>query len=280
MKVVNEYVQHPDQSFRLLRFEVGAFGLERHRHSHWELTWVEHGSGVRLISENASPFASGDMVLLAGNLPHTWKSLKSEGVEMHVATVLQFPAELLDIAVLPELSQLRPLVLMARRGASIGGEARNIVAKHLQEMHSLDALGKVLGLYSILRCLSLNMDDIDPVANLACKVIDHSLVDSRIDRVLLWIQDNIGSQLFLQDAADLAHVSCGAFSRFFRRATGKTYTVYVNDVRCAQACAMLSESVLPVSTIAIECGFESNSNFNRQFLSRLGVSPREYRKNV
>jgi hypothetical protein len=87
------------------------------------------------------------MVLLAGILPHTWKSLQSEGATQHVATVLQFPAELLDIAALPELSQLRPLMLLARRGASIGGEARQMVAGHLQVMHAKDALGKVLVLY-------------------------------------------------------------------------------------------------------------------------------------
>ena len=280
MKVVKEHVQHPDQSFRLLRFELGAFGLERHRHSHWELTWIERGSGVRLVSENASPFASGDMVLLAGNLPHTWKSLQSEGATKHVATVLQFPAELLEIAALPELSQLRPLMLLARRGAIIGGEARQMVARLLQEMHAKDALGKVLVLYDILRCLSLHMGDLRPVANLACKPIDHSAVESRIDGVFQWIHTNISSELRMQDAAALAHVSCGAFSRFFRRETGKTYTDYVNDVRCAQACAMLSESALPVSTIAADCGFGTNSHFNRQFLSRLGVTPSAYRRNM
>jgi AraC-like DNA-binding protein len=278
MKVVNEHVQHPDQSFRLLRFELGSFGLERHRHPHWELTWIEQGSGVRLVSENASPFTSGDMVLLAGNLPHTWKSLKSAGAIKQVATVLQFPGELLDIAALPELAQLRPLMLLARRGASIGGEAQQLVARHLQEMHTKDALGKVLGLYDILRCLSLHMGDLKPVANLAYKAMDHPAVDSRIDFVLQWIHANIGSQLQMQDAAALAHVSSGAFSRFFRRETGKTYTNFVNDVRCAQACALLSESSLPVSTIATDCGFETNSNFNRQFLARLGVTPRAYRK--
>jgi AraC-like DNA-binding protein len=280
MKVANEHVQHPDHAFRLLRFELGAFGLAQHRHPHWELTWIEQGSGVRLVSENASPFTSGDMVLLAGNLPHTWKSLKSDGAIKHVATVLQFPAELLEIAALPELAQLRPLMLLARRGACIDGEAKRLVARHLQEMHAKDALGKVLGLYDILRSLSLHIGDISTVANLACGAIDHAANDSRIDRVLQWIHANIGRQLLLQDAAALAHVSRGAFFRFFRRETGKTYTDYVNDVRCAQACAMLSESALAVSSIGTECGFESNSNFNRQFVARLGVTPRAYRRSV
>ena len=280
MKVAIERVLHPDQSFRLLRFEVGAFGLELHRHSHWELTWVECGSGVRLISENVSPFTSGDMVLLAGNLPHTWKSLKSKEAITHVATVLQFPAELLDVAALPELVQLRPLTLLARRGASIGGKTKQLVARQLQEMLAKDSLGKVLGLYEILRCLSLHMGDLKPVANLACKAMEPSAVDTRIDRVLQWIHANIASQLLLQDAAALAHVSPAAFFRFFRRETGKTYTNYVNDVRCAQACAMLSESTLPLATIATECGFASNSNFNRQFVARLGVTPLTYRRGI
>lgn len=278
MKAVNEHVQHPNQSFRLLRFEVGAFGLERHRHPHWELTWIERGSGVRLVSATASPFASDDMVLLAGNVPHTWKSLNPGGPSTNVATVLQFPAELLDIAILPELSQLRPLMLLARCGASIVGDARRLVSWHLQEMHTKDPLGRVLGLYDILRCLSLNMGDIYPVTNLACNATENSNRSTRIDRVLQWIHAQTGGPLHMRDAAALAHVSPAAFSRFFRRETGKTYTDYVNGARCAQACALLSESSLPVSAIATECGFETNSHFNRQFLARLGITPRAYRK--
>lgn len=33
----------------------------------------------------------------------------------------------------------------------------------------------------------------------------------------------------------------------------------------------------PITEIAYECGFRNQSNFNRVFLARTGMTPREYR---
>lgn len=62
---------------------------------------------------------------------------------------------------------------------------------------------------------------------------------------------------------------------------GKTFTRYVNDVRCSEACVRLSQSERPIAVIAGECGFTSIAHFDRQFLARMKNStPREYRRNT
>lgn len=43
---------------------------------------------------------------------------------------------------------------------------------------------------------------------------------------------------------------------------------------------MLSESALPVSTIATDCGFDIISHFNRRFLAKVGMKPSVYRKGL
>lgn len=72
--------------------------------------------------------------------------------------------------------------------------------------------------------------------------------------------------------------SPAAFSRFFQRETGKTYTQYVNDLRCAEACVLLREPTLPVATIAADCGFRTSSHFNREFRARMKTTPRAWRQ--
>jgi AraC-like DNA-binding protein len=144
-------------------------------------------------------------------------------------------------------------------------------------MHATDAIGRLLGLFGILRCLALHMDDLHPIAHLEFAAATR-IRDARVDRVVQWMHVNLGAALRMEEAAAQAHISTAAFSRFFKRETGKTFTDYLNDVRCAQACAWLSDSVLPVSTITSQCGFETSSHFNRQFKSRFGVTPRDYRK--
>ena len=84
-------------------------------------------------------------------------------------------------------------------------------------------------------------------------------------------------ELTVEDAARIAHVTPAAFSRYFRREVGKTFTRYVNDVRCSEACLMLRLTGRPVAAVARECGYTTLSHFNRQFRLRHGMTPREFR---
>jgi AraC-like DNA-binding protein len=99
----------------------------------------------------------------------------------------------------------------------------------------------------------------------------------RIDQTLDWIRRNLARDLTVAEAARIAHVTPAAFSRFFRREVGKTFTRYVNDVRCSEACLKLRLGGRPVAAVASECGYTTLSHFNRQFRLRHGLSPREFR---
>ena len=70
------------------------------------------------------------------------------------------------------------------------------------------------------------------------------------------------------------------FSRFFRRATGNTFTDFVNHVRINRACQLLMESDRLINHIGYEVGFNNIANFNRRFLDIKGMTPSEYRKQV
>ena len=54
---------------------------------------------------------------------------------------------------------------------------------------------------------------------------------------------------------------------------------YVTMFRISKACEMLAETELPVSEIALLCGFGGISQFNRSFRADTGTTPRDYRKN-
>jgi AraC-like DNA-binding protein len=99
----------------------------------------------------------------------------------------------------------------------------------------------------------------------------------RIERLLRWIYENLGSPLAVSDAAGLLAVSPAAFSRTFRRAVGKPFNEYVNDLRIAQASLELLRSERPIAEIAQRCGYPTLSNFQHQFQQRHGIPPRQYR---
>lgn len=93
-----------------------------------------------------------------------------------------------------------------------------------------------------------------------------------------FLNQNYQRSIFLNEAAEVAHLSAAAFSRFFRKTAGKTFTAYVNELRVAQACRFLIETDRNIAAVALDCGFENLSNFNRRFQELKKMSPREFRR--
>jgi hypothetical protein len=68
-------------------------------------------------------------------------------------------------------------------------------------------------------------------------------------------------------------MSVPAFTRFFRKSTGKTFVEYLTELRVGSACAFWWRPTGPVTQICYAAGFNNLSNFNRRFaISR--ASPR------
>lgn len=67
-------------------------------------------------------------------------------------------------------------------------------------------------------------------------------------------------------------------STAINRATGKNVSQYVNECRIAEACTLLSETANPVTEIMFEVGFQTKSNFNREFRRVTDMTPLEWRQ--
>lgn len=281
MNIVQEHITHPDRAFRVLRLELPAFRGGRHRHRQLELTWIEQGTGLRCVGDSVEPYAPGDMVLLGPHVPHEWLSAGiSPAQALHTATVLQFPPELLDQPALPELAPLRALAERAGRGLRVDEPGRSALAGVLQTLPGRSGLAGVAALMELLGLLLQHADSLVPLASRAATKGGKLSADRdrRVSRVVDWVQHHLDSPLTVEAAARLVHVSPAAFSRFFSREVGKSFTQYVNDVRCGEACLQLRDSDQPVARIAQACGFETMSHFNRQFKLRTGLSPRDFRR--
>jgi len=280
VKVHSETITHPSQAFRSLRFEVPAFAGELHRHRHIELTWIESGTGLRFVGDDASAFDSGDLVLVGSQTPHCWVSAPDSAP--HRATVIQWAPEFLTQPGLPELATLAPLMERASVGLAVVGRTHTRITEQLLALQNASALARLGGLVTIFDALTQIPSDLVPIAHSAIRGAGPNTRSAsalrRIDRVLEWIHRELGRPLTTTEAADIARVTPKAFSRYFRNAVGKPFTQYINDVRCGEASLRLRRSDSPIGTIAADCGFETLSHFNDQFRRRLGVTPRAFRQ--
>jgi AraC-like DNA-binding protein len=281
MRVFRERINHPHQAFRFQHFETDAFRTEPHRHDHLELTWIEAGEGVRFVGDSAAPFTAGDLVLIGANVPHGWISSPGRLTGPAAATVAQFLPELFLQPALPELARVAPLAERAAAGLQIQGVCQSLVTEILRKIRGSGAIARLAGLLEILELLVSHERSMKRIATSAMRSIDgrqeKPATDQRVDRIIGWIHRHMANDLRVGAAADIAKVTPAAFSRFFRREVGKTFTQYVNDVRCSEACIQLRRTDKAISVVAHRCGFETLSHFNRQFRRRTGMTPRAYR---
>lgn len=100
------------------------------------------------------------------------------------------------------------------------------------------------------------------------------LVGDAIDYIL----ENLSADVRLSEAAHRAAMSESAFSRYFKAASGSTFTDMVRRLRLTRARWLLERTDQRIASIATTVGYSNLSNFNRQFLRAYGVTPRDHRR--
>lgn len=94
------------------------------------------------------------------------------------------------------------------------------------------------------------------------------------------ILGHLTEPLTLEEVARQAGVSPFHFCKIFKRATGLTFTEFVNRARVEQAKRLLLKPQARITEIAYDVGFQSLSQFNRSFRRVTDESPTEYRAHV
>lgn len=100
----------------------------------------------------------------------------------------------------------------------------------------------------------------------------------RLKPILQYVSDNYGTDISIEDAAEMASMSPTYFMKFFKKRLGITFVNYLNQVRLENAQLFLKTSDMNISEICEKCGFHNFSYFIRTFKSALGCTPKDFRK--
>ena len=93
-----------------------------------------------------------------------------------------------------------------------------------------------------------------------------------------YINQNYMYDLPLEKLASIAGYSKYHFSRIFKEYNGMSYIQYINSKRIKAAERLMADSSLPITEVAMQCGFSSLTTFNRAFRKAKGCTPTEFRK--
>jgi len=263
-------------SFYSTKITVQSFEFKWHYHPEYELTYIVRGSGYRIVGNSHEHFASGDLVLLGSNLPHTWWGKNEDGSRSE-AIVIQFSNEFIEPFLrLNEGHAIKALLESAAKGLRF--ESDDALVDKLVSLGQTKEMDSILSLLSILQNLT------EKSGSNLCPDAYHNVIskkfETRINKVCTYIQNHYSERISLQQVSELVFMTESNFCKFFKKATSTTFSDYVNDLRINEACHLLIYSEDNISKIAQDCGFESLSYFNRVFLKKKRIKPSLFRKNA
>jgi AraC-like DNA-binding protein len=280
VKAILEKIPHDqNRSFVLFEHTSGRFRCPFHYHPEIELTLITGSTGQRYVGDHVGRFAPGDLVLMGPDLPHSYiNDAKFSGQARSV--VVQFLPDNFgtNFFQLGEMKGIRHLLERARVGLSFHGRTRDTVGSLLTQLNALEGMARLASFLHILETLARSSE----FRVLASPTYSPSLAlyqGERINRVCELVSRKFREGITQSEAARTARMSPPSFSRFFRRATNRTFRAFLNEVRIGHASHLLVDSDQTVAEICYDSGFGNLSNFNRQFLKLRGTSPRLYRLN-
>jgi AraC-like DNA-binding protein len=268
----------------LLAFERAdpEFPFTWHFHPEYELTLITDSSGQRLVGNGIADYEPGDLVLLGPNLPHSWRSgpYRTAAPKIHRAVVVQFREDFVgeQFFQLADMQSVVQLLQASGRGLAFGHTRRGReVAEKVAALPPMPAPRRVIAFLSILMELSEEPDAVALSTGYVrpiCRVEDQQ----RIDAICAYLSRNYANHIESAELPRLFHMQKASLCRFFKRATGRTMTEYVNELRVGAAAQLLTSTDLSILEIALQVGFEDYSHFNRQFRKVKGIGPRGLRR--
>jgi AraC-like DNA-binding protein len=114
---------------------------------------------------------------------------------------------------------------------------------------------------------------VSPFGGMLRNLVRHDSRASTIERAIGYIRGDIRATLAIPDLARRVGMSESAFYKSFKIVTSTTPLQYQKDLRLLEAHRLLKTRGNSVTDAAYEVGYESASQFSREYTRKFGVSP-------
>lgn len=274
-------VLHKSEVHQTLDWNSKDFYPSIHLHPQYQITYIEKGKGLLICGSAVEMFRSGDVFIIGSNVPHLFMphvNSTSERTELEAKTIffaMDYPMHLTTTIdeEIPIMNMFNTSNFCVRIGDSVRDE---VIAGMLQMEHIKVGFERILCLLKIFHIMSA---DYTPISDINPELIYSTDRDIyRIEKVYEYTIRNYSHRIELKEVADLTGMTEISFCRFFKKATGESYMQFLIEVRVGIACRYMLPDDQSLGDIAVKVGFNSITNFIKQFKKVMGITPSEYRQ--
>lgn len=238
------------------------------------------GAGVCLVLQGAKQMLVGNRVLRYGagtcfasvvELPTTRSTYELDGDTPYVATSLRLDSALLATLLSEMPEEATPKTVPSYSVATVSEDLLIAWDHYLALLDSpkdIAMLGAARERELVYRLIqSAHGPMLRQIAGVEGRLIE-------IRRVIDWLRANFERPVAIKDLAEIAGMSVPAFNRHFRSATATSPLQYQKTLRLQAARRLLGSSA-DATRAAFAVGYESTSQFSREYARLFGLPPKK-----
>ena len=266
-----------EHSFRLLLTPNLNDQYYWHFHPEYEICYVEGASGTRHIGDHISRYEGSDLVFIGPFIPHLNfdYGVRTQCEQVVVQMKEDFLGkEFLD---LPEMQRMKTVFSKAARAIAFYGDTKIKAGAMLKTLSFIgDPFARLMKLLEVFAMLSRS-EEYEVLGAEPLEKLSDLRDQQRMQKIHRMVEESFPARIETEEAAEAVNLSLSAFCRYFKNASGLTFTDYVNKYRINQARKLLLMGK-NVTEACFETGFGNLSHFNRTFKRFAGQNPSEFRK--
>jgi AraC-like DNA-binding protein len=234
-----------------------------HQHEEIQISLLVKGKGKLIIGDSIHSYATGDLIVIDGKIPHLFQSTGSDQVSQMISLFFTPKTFGADFFTIPDLEQTTSFFNNPNTGYKVSD--KNLAARQIMEaLPFADKFSRFILFLELLK--SISESEIAMLTGFVHPKALNANEGKRLQEVLDYVMHNFEKDIKLITVANLAFMTPNAFCRFFKQRTNKTFFQFLIELRIEHACQLLvSNKDLSILEIAEKSGFGSISNFNRKF---------------
>jgi AraC-like DNA-binding protein/mannose-6-phosphate isomerase-like protein (cupin superfamily) len=245
-----------------------------HRHDGYEIYLFLKGNILFYQEDHCYVLSAGDLILLAPSRLHRVVSDTDSDYERIVISIA--PAFLdalstentdLKACFVAKEAMSRPITLNEEQISRFKTYSEELAHALLRQEYGWDIRARICA-SELLLLVNECQKNISSAPNVMPDIVKY---------VMRYIQENLTTQISLENLAKSHYMSRTQVSRIFKKHTGLTLRNYILDQRIQRAKQLLMTDK-NVSEACYDSGFADYSNFIRSFKKGVGMSPGQYKK--
>ncbi len=234
------------------------------------LCLVVQGGKHVVIGEKVLDYDVGHSFVTSIEVPATGRIIEASVAKPYLAITFVFEPQVIA-EVLDQLPPTADSKLQA--GFAVGAVSPDLIEAWTRMLRLLDRPGDIPVLAPLVEREILYRLLQGPQASLLRQVARSDSRMAQIRRALTWITMHYEQPLSVENLADLAAMSRPTFHRHFKAATAMSPLQYQKMIRLQQARRMLVIEKREATQVAYAVGYESASQFSREYARQFGAPP-------